>query len=127
MVSHQLARYFIVGGCGYLLAMSLYATGIAIGVPAYPAVAIVFALNGGFNFTFFRLWVFPASGRRVESDLGRFCVVATASIAVNYLSFALLYSVGDLPAVPSQAAAIAIATPVGFVANRSWSFGTQQS
>jgi putative flippase GtrA len=118
----QLVRYLIVGGCGYVLAMALYAGGLAIGVPAYPAVAIVFVLNGAFNFTLFRLWAFPASRRGVDSELRRFCVVALGSLAVNYASFALLYSAAGMPAVPAQALAIVIATPVGFLANRQWSF-----
>lgn len=119
----QLLRYLVVGGCGYLLAMAAYAALTGAGVPAYPAVAVVFVLNGAFNFTLFRLWAFPASGRDAHSELGRFCVVALVSLAVNYSSFALLYSLIGLPAVPAQALAIVIATPAGFVLNRVWSFG----
>lgn len=120
--SGQLLRYLIVGGCGYALAMACYATATAVGVPPYPAVAIVFVLNGAFNFTLFRLWAFPRSGRPVDSELRRFVTVAIASLGVNYSVFALLYSAIGLPAVPAQALAIVVATPVGFVANRMWSF-----
>lgn len=118
----QLLRYLIVGASGYVLAMACYAISIAVGVPPYPAIAIAFVLNGAFNFTFFRLWAFPRSGRDVDSELWRFCVVALGSLAVNYASFALLYSVLGVPPVPAQALAIVIATPVGFLANRAWSF-----
>jgi putative flippase GtrA len=112
----------VVGGCGYLLAIACYAAATTIGVPAYPAVAMVFALNGAFNFTLFRLWAFPQSGRAVHSELRRFGAVAIASLAVNYSIFALLYSAIAMPALPAQAIAIVVATPVGFVANRMWSF-----
>jgi putative flippase GtrA len=118
----QLFRYLVVGASGYVLAMTCYAISIGVGVPPYPAIVIAFVLNGAFNFTFFRLWAFPSSGRDVDSELRRFCVVALGSLAVNYASFALLYSVLGIPAVPAQAMAIVVATPVGFLANRSWSF-----
>lgn len=118
----QLFRYLLVGGCGYVLAMACYAGATAIGIPPYPAVAAVFVLNGAFNFTLFRLWAFPPSGRAVTGELRRFCLVALASLAVNYASFAILYSLVGIPAVPAQAVAIVVATPVGFLANRSWSF-----
>lgn len=102
--------------------MSLYVAELAVGVAPYPAVAVAFVVNGAFNFTLLRLWAFPASGRPFHSELKRFCLVATASLAVNYSSFALLYSVAGAPAIPAQALAIVIATPVGFVCNRLWSF-----
>ncbi len=118
----QLFRYLVVGACGYLLAVGSYAAATAIGVPAYPAVAAAFVLNGAFNFTLFRLWAFPPSGRPVTGELRRFSLVALASLTVNYAAFATLYSLAGVPAVPAQAMAIVVATPVGFLANRAWSF-----
>jgi len=123
--SAQLLRYLVVGGCGYLVAMAFYAVELAIGVPPYPAVAVVFVANGAFNFALLRLWAFPSSGRAVGSELRRFCMVAAASLVVNYASFALLYSAAGMAAIPAQALAIVIATPVGFLANRAWSFGAR--
>jgi putative flippase GtrA len=115
-------RYAVVAGVGYLLAMAVYAGELAVGVPAYPAIAVVFVLNGLFNFAGTRLWAFPPSGRAPTNELGRFAVVACGSLVVNYASFALLYSAIGIPAVVSQAGAIAIAAPVGFLANRFWTF-----
>jgi putative flippase GtrA len=121
----QLVRYLIVGGCGYVLAMAFYAGELAVGVPPYPAILGAFVLNGVFNFLLLRHWAFPRSGRRSIAEAPRFVVVALGSLAVNSSSFALLYSVLGLPPVPAQALAIVIATPVGFVANRQWSFGVR--
>ena len=121
-MKRELFRYLLVGACGYVLAMACYAIGIAIGIPPYPAISLVFVLNGAFNFVLFRTWAFPRSGRGIDGEFWRFCVVALASLAVNYASFALLYSLLGLPAVPAQAMAIVVATPVGFLANRAWSF-----
>lgn len=118
----QALRYGIAAGVGYVLAMVLYAAEIGIGVAPYPAVIIAFVLNGIFNFTVIRRWAFPTSGRSLQSDFTRFCVVAAGSLIINYASFALFYSVIGLPAIPAQAMAIVMAAPFGFLANRLWSF-----
>lgn len=117
-----MVRYGIVAGSGYLLAIVLYAAGLAVGIPAYPALGITFVLNGLYNFALVRLWAFPPSGRSLRSDLGRFCSVALLSLVVNYGSFAILYSAIGLAATTSQRLAILIAAPVTFFANRLWSF-----
>ena len=50
--------------------------------------------------------------------------VAALSLVVNYSTFALLYTVAGLPALLAQALAIIVAVPVGFIANRNWSFAS---
>jgi len=79
-------------------------------------------LNGLFNFSLLRAWAFPPSGRPLRSDFARFCGVAAVSFAVNYASFAVLYSLLEVGAASSQRLAIVIAAPVTFFANRAWSF-----
>lgn len=123
----QAARYLIVAGCGYVLAMVLYVAELAVGMPPYPAIAFVFVANGVFNFVMVRLWAFPPSGRRARSDMTRFWVVAAGSLIVNYSSFAMLYSGLGMPPAIAQAIAIAIAAPFGFLANRLWSFRSASS
>lgn len=118
----QLVRYGIVAVCGYLLAIVLYTGEIVIGVSPYPALGVAFVLNGAFNFTLVRVWAFPPSGRSVNSDFGRFCVVAAVSFLVNYASFAVLYSGIGLEATTAQRLGILIAAPVTFLANKLWSF-----
>jgi putative flippase GtrA len=86
--------------------MGCYWAGTATGISPYPAVTLVFLLNGAFTFTLFRLWVFPRSARAVSKELRRFVAVAVVSLTVNYLAFALLYSGIGLPAVAAQAIAI---------------------
>ena len=120
--TRQLARYIVVGACGYVLAMALYAGEIAAGVDPYVAVPPVFVANGLFNFFLNRHWSFPASGLPLRKELRRFCVVALGSLAVNYTSLYLLHDVAGVAAVPAQAVAIAIATPVGFLGTKLWSF-----
>jgi putative flippase GtrA len=123
----QLLRYGAVAASGYLLAVVFYARELDLGISPYPALAAAFVLNGLFNFSLLRMWVFPASGRSIGSDLGRFCAVAAASFVVNYASFAILYSAIGLPAVSAQRVAILTAAPVTFLANRLWAFRARVS
>jgi putative flippase GtrA len=118
----QLLRYGSVVASGYLLAVVFYARELDLGISPYPALGVAFVLNGLFNFSLLRVWVFPASGRSIGGDLSRFCIVAAASFAVNYASFAILYSASGLPAITAQRVAILIAAPVTFLANRLWAF-----
>lgn len=118
----EVVRFLVVGGLGYLLAMLLYAGEIAVGVSAYAAVPLVFIANGLFNFTLNRHWSFPRSGRRMHDELRRFSVVAAVSLLVNYSVLYLLYGSGALPPVPAQAVAIIVATPIGFLGNKLYSF-----
>jgi putative flippase GtrA len=119
----QLVRYGIAAASGYLLAIAFYTGELSIGVPPYLGLGIAFAVNGLYNFGLMRLWAFPPTGRGIRSDLSRFCAVATASFAVNYASFAVLYSAIGLAAATAQRLAILVAAPVTFLANRLWSFG----
>ena len=125
--AHQLVRYGIVAGCGYLLAIAFYSGELAVGIGPYPALGIAFVLNGLFNFAFIRIWAFPPSGRAVGSDLTRFGIVAAVSFVLNYASFAILYSVIGLGASTSQRLAILIAAPVTFLLNRLWSFRSHRA
>ena len=118
----EMARFLVVGACGYLLAMLLYAFEIEAGVSPYVAVPPVFVLNGLFNFTLNRVWTFPRSGRPLHHELVRFAVVAAASLAANYAVLYLLHDVVGVPPVPAQALAILAATPVGFLGNKFFSF-----
>lgn len=109
-------------GCGYLLAIAVYSGELAIGIGPYLALGIAFVLNGLFNFALIRIWAFPPSGRTARSDLTRFAMVAALSFALNYASFAALYSAIGLVATTAQRLAIIIAAPVTFLLNRAWSF-----
>jgi putative flippase GtrA len=118
----EMARFLVVGACGYLLAVLFYSAEIEAGVSPYVAVPPVFVLNGLFNFTLNRVWTFPRSGRPVRDELARFAAVAACSLIANYAVLYVLHDVAGLPAVAAQALAILAATPVGFLGNKFFSF-----
>ena len=119
----ELVRYSIVGGCGYLLALALYAGQLGVGVSPYAAVPLPFIANGLFNFFANRAWSFPHSGRPLRGEMTRFVVVAAGSLVVNYATLSLLLSTTSLPPLAAQAIAIVAALPVGFLGNKLWAFG----
>lgn len=116
-------RYAIVGLSGYVLSIVLFAAQVAAGVSPYAAVPLGFVVNTMWNFTLNRRWSFPASGQPLSSELRRFWVVAIATLAGNYLVLYLLHDVAGLPAVLSQAIAIVVIVPIGYLGQRYWAFG----
>lgn len=118
----QAVRYLIVGASGYLFALALFALEIELGISPYAAVPTVFVANGVYNFVLFQLWSFPAGTASGPTQIRRFTTVAGASLLVNYTALFLLYEVAGMPPVPSQAIAVALAAPVGFLGNRLWTF-----
>lgn len=122
----ELLRFVVVGACGYVLAMVLYAGQIAAGVSAYGAVPLTFVANGLFNFTLNRRWSFGPSGRPVHDELARFGLVALGSLVVNYGTLFVLHGLAGVAAVPAQAVAILVAVPVGFLGNKLFSFAVAE-
>jgi putative flippase GtrA len=118
----QMVRFLVVGACGYLLAILVYAAEIEMGVSPYLAVPPIIVVNGVFNFTLNRVWTFPHSGRPVHHDFARFALVVVVSLAANYTVLYLLHSVAGVQPVLAQSLAIAIATPVSFLGNKLFSF-----
>lgn len=123
----QVARYLLVGASGYGVAMALYALELAIGISPFAAVPPIFVVNGAWNFVLNRRWSFLPSGRHVTGELWRFCAVAAGSLLVNYAAFYVLHESLDIAAFPAQAVAILVATPVGFLGNKRWSFDARQA
>lgn len=121
-ISAQLARYGLVVGSGYLLAVAFYSGELALGVAPYFAFGATFVVNGIYNFVLIRLAVFPSSGRSVRSELMRFCAIAAISLLLNYASFGVLYSAIGMSAEWAQRLAVFIAAPITFIGNRAWSF-----
>ena len=118
-------RYCVVGLSGYLLSMGVFAAQVEAGVSPYAALPAGFVANGAWNFVLNRLWAFPGSTGSWRGDFGRFAVVAGVSLACNYIAFFLLHGVAGVAAVPSQALAILVVIPVGYLGQRYWAFGAR--
>ncbi len=123
----QLFQFGVVGGTGYLVNLVVFAllTGAADVQHTLAAIG-AFAVAVTNNFALNRLWTFSPQGARDDHagfQAARFFAVSLAGLAVNLLVLSLLVDAAGLAELPSQAIAVAVATPVNFIGNKLWTFG----
>lgn len=121
----EAVRYGVVAASGFLFAIATFALLLEIGVGPYIAITLTFVLNGLWNFAGFKYWAFAGSARQTGAQLVRFVVVAAGSLGINYGTFAILFELLRVPAVPAQVLAIGVAAPFGFLVNRMWTFAAE--
>lgn len=118
----QLAKFCVVGASGYLVNLAVYATLLKwAGVHYLPAAVGSFLVAVASNYTWNRLWTFRGQRGGVAYQGLRFLVVSTFALGANLVVLYLLVEAG-LGALPAQAIAIVIVTPLNFVGNKLWSF-----
>ncbi|KAA0272911.1 MAG: GtrA family protein [Acidobacteria bacterium] len=122
----QLFQFAVVGGSGYVVNLAVF-TLLAEGADVNHLLAAVgaFVVAVTNNFLLNRHWTFRRQGSR-ESHAGfqaaRFLTVSVVGLAVNLAILELLVSAAGLAELPSQAIAVALATPVNFIGNKLWTF-----
>jgi putative flippase GtrA len=118
----QLAKFCVVGSSGYLVNLAVYATLLEwAGVHYLPAAALSFLVAVANNYTWNRLWTFRGERGDVTYQGLRFLVVSTFALGANLVVLSVLVKAG-LGALPAQAIAIVVVTPLNFVGNKLWSF-----
>ncbi len=123
----QLFQFAVVGGSGYVVNLVVFAllTGAADVQHTLAAIG-AFAVAVTNNFVLNRVWTFSSQGAR-DSHAGfqaaRFFAVSLAGLAVNLVVLTLLVDGAGIAELPSQAIAVAVATPVNFIGNKLWTFG----
>jgi putative flippase GtrA len=121
----QLAKFCVVGVTGYAVNLVVFASlvqGFSFHyIPAAMASFLVAVTN---NYLWNRLWTFRHQRGDVGAQGARFFIVSTLALAANLVILELLVSLTDRP-VFAQAIAIVLVTPVNFVGNKLWSFGTR--
>ena len=86
-----------------------------------PAAVGSFLVAVANNYTLNRLWTFKAHQRSVAYQGPRFLVVSTLALGANLVVLYGLVRAG-VGAIPAQAIAIVLVTPLNFVGNKLWSF-----
>jgi putative flippase GtrA len=122
----QLFQFAVVGGWGYVINLLVFAA-LAEGADLHhvPAAVGAFLVAVTNNFVLNRLWTFRSQGARAHHagfQAARFFTVSVVGLAVNLVVLTLLVDVASMPEVPSQAIAVAVATPVNFIGNKLWTF-----
>ena len=122
----QLFNFAVVGGSGYvvnLIVFTLLTKGADVNHLLAAVGAFVVAVTN--NFLLNRHWTFRRQGSK-ESPAGfqaaRFFTVSVVGLGVNLAILELLVSSAGMAELPSQAIAVALATPVNFIGNKLWTF-----
>ena len=119
----QLVRFALVGASGYVVNLAVFATLVhAAGADHRVAAVAAFLVAVANNFAWNRRWTFRARDGHAGFQASRFLVVSVAAFCVNLAVLELLVAVAGAPAVPAQAAAVLVATPLSFLGNKLWSF-----
>ena len=120
----QLVKFCAVGGTGYVVNLLVYTLLVrGFDVHYLPAAFCSFLVAVTNNYTWNRLWTFRAERGHVAYQGMRFLVVSTLALGANLVVLYLLVAAG-LDEVLAQAIAIVLVTPVNFVGNKLWSFGS---
>ena len=118
----QLARFCVVGFTGYLINLGVFAfLQVVLDVHYLPAAVVSFLVAVASNYTWNRLWTFRGQRGHVAYQGIRFLVVSTAALVGNLVTLYILVKLG-LAALPAQAIAIILVTPLNFIGNKLWSF-----
>ena len=119
---HQLVRFGVVCGSGYVVNLAVYTLLLkGFGLHYLLAATGSFLVAVTNNYTWNRLWTFRRQRAGFALQGARFFTVSLIALVANLLVLSALVAWG-LPALPAQAGAIALVTPVNFLGNKLWSF-----
>ena len=123
----QLFQFATVGASGYVVNLIVFAILSGPGDLSAQLAAIgAFCVAVSNNFVLNRVWTFRPDGAREQRagfQAARFFAVSLVGLAVNLVVLSVLLDVAGLSALPAQALAVAVATPVNFIGNKLWTFG----
>jgi len=121
----QLLKFCAVGGSGYAINLAVFALTFGLaGLHHLVAATAAFAVAVTNNFWWNRHWTFGARDGHAGFQAARFLGVSTGAFLLAAAVLEVLVTVLGLPEIAAQAISIAAATPLNFVGNKMWSFGT---
>ena len=126
LLESQFVRFCAVGASGYAINLAVYATLLAAGLHYLAAAAIAFLAAAASNYLWNRRWTFRTSDAPVVGQGARALVVSALSLGANQLFLLVLVAAGA-GHLAAQAAAIVLATPFSFAANKLWAFAAAPS
>jgi putative flippase GtrA len=119
----QLVKFALVGGSGYVVNLVVFALLAEVaGLHHIPAAVGAFCVAVTNNFLLNRHWTFRARDGQAGFQAARFFAVSLVGLGFNLTVLELLVSVAELPELPAQALAVAMAMPVNFIGNKLWTF-----
>lgn len=121
LLGNQFLRFCAVGASGYAVNLAVYTALLAAGLHYLASAAVAFLVAAASNYLWNRTWTFRASDSPVLGQGARALVVSALSLGANQLFLVVLVGAGA-GHLAAQAAAIALATPFSFAANKLWAF-----
>ena len=121
----QLAKFCVVGGSGYVVNLAVFALAVEVlDVHHLAAATLAFLVAVTNNFWWNRHWTFRARDGHAGFQAARFLVVSVVAFLFAAAVLELLVSVVGVAEIPAQAISIVVATPLNFIGNKIWSFGS---
>jgi dolichol-phosphate mannosyltransferase len=122
----QLMRFAAVGVSGYAVNLTVYWLALHANLEYRAAATAAFVVALVNNFVWNRLWTFRDADGRLHSQAIRFVVVSVAAFVISLGLLSVLVRDAGVDKLVAQAVAIVAVTPVSFLANKLWSFGTSR-
>jgi dolichol-phosphate mannosyltransferase len=119
----MLFKFGLVGGSGYVVNLIVYALALKFGLHYIGAAVVAFAVANLNNYLLNKYYTFPTQATPPLLEYLRFLGVGLISLAFNVAILRVLVEDADVDKLLSQAIAIAVVTPIGFVGNKLWTFG----
>ena len=120
----QLAKFGLVGTSGYAVNLVVFGALLGVGADFRLAAVGAFLVAVTNNYTWNRLWTFRDQRGHLAYQGFRFLGVSTVVLGAN-LGVLSLFVLAGLDEVPAQAAAVILVTPLNFLGNKLWSFGSR--
>lgn len=120
---HQLVRFGLVGGSGYVINLAVFA-GANRFAPYVVASLLAFCTAVGNNFVWNRRWTFRSTLRSapVHHQAARFLAVSSTAWVVSLGLLTFLVEVAGVNEFVAQLFAVTLVMPISFLGNRLWSF-----
>jgi dolichol-phosphate mannosyltransferase len=121
----QLAKFCAVGGSGYVVNIIVFSVAVEVGdLHHLVAATLAFLVAVTNNFWWNRHWTFSARDGHAGFQAVRFLVVSVVAFIFAATVLELLVTNADMAEIPAQAISIVVATPLSFLGNKLWSFGS---
>lgn len=121
----QLAKFCVVGGSGYVVNIAVFSLAVAVGdLHHLVAATLAFLVAVTNNFWWNRHWTFGARDGHAGFQAARFLAVSVVAFVFAATVLELLVSSAGMAEIPAQAISIVVATPLSFLGNKLWSFGS---
>ncbi len=121
----QLAKFCAVGGSGYVVNIAVFSLAVELGdLHHLVAATLAFLVAVTNNFWWNRHWTFGAHDGHAGFQAARFLAVSVVAFVFAATVLELLVTSADMPEIPAQAISIVVATPLSFLGNKIWSFGS---